>query len=78
MDDFEEASLSAFQQAFAGAEVVEYRLSLSSPAISVDPKSRHGRHLESVTSNRKWDSVNRCDRPICLENIPAGFHPDPI
>ena len=38
----------------------------------------HGRHLESVTSNRKYDSVNRCAFTwrICLPNF--IFHPDPL
>jgi len=41
-------------------------------------KWRHGRHLESVTSNRKFDSVNRC--VFYLKNSPAklaiGFFED--
>jgi len=38
-------------------------------------KRRHGRPLESVTSNRKSDFVNRC--VIYFQNNPAKFHPDP-
>jgi len=35
-------------------------------------KSRHGRHLEGVTSNQKSDLT----MPIYLKNNHAKFHPD--
>jgi len=36
-------------------------------------RGRCGSHLESMTSYRKYDSVNRCGRT----NYNAKFHPDP-
>jgi len=40
-------------------------------------KWRHGRHLESVTSN--WIKIRLCQSMrYSLKNIPAKFHPDPI
>ena len=38
-------------------------------------KWRHGRHLKSVTLNRKSDSINWC---VYLKNSLAKFHPDPF
>ena len=40
-------------------------------------KWRHGRHVESVTSNRKSGAVNRCVHSY-LKNDHAKFRPNPI
>ena len=41
-------------------------------------KWRRGRHLESVTSTRKFDFANRGAFLNFVKNMSAKFHPDPI